>query len=138
MTQSRAEIAVIAAKTAAGMRPNPAVMYAGTLVPGKNRLRAKLRRPSLEVLEVWPRCVPNQRRKAEFSRTVGPTFRVSAKTPRSPTHRPIKALMKATFGLRELDAVRVAAVIVAPSSERKPPSTIAPANSRTSPELVGT
>src|SRR5713226_5496196 len=44
--QTIAETAVIAAKASAGIRPNPAEMYAGSLVPGKNRLRARLNRPT--------------------------------------------------------------------------------------------
>src|SRR5579883_390553 len=61
-------------------------------------------------------------------RRAGPPRRARAYTPRSPNHRPANALKKAILGSSVAVAVRVAAVIVAPSSETNAPSMMANAN----------
>src|SRR6266699_114924 len=43
--QAIADTAVITANASTGMRSNPAEMYAGNLVPGRNRLNARVRWP---------------------------------------------------------------------------------------------
>ncbi len=67
---------------------------------------------------------PKSRENQRWLRIGGPMWRARTYTPRSPTQRPANALKNAIFALSTQVAASVAAVIVAPSSERKAPPTI--------------
>src|SRR5439155_20155923 len=77
--QAIAETAVIAAKVNTGMRSKPAEMYAGSRVPGKNRLNARLNWPSFLrglLVRVFPFSIHPANHRCCVIR--GPMLRVSA------------------------------------------------------------
>ena len=77
--QAIAETAVVAAKVNTGMRSKPAEMYAGSRVPGKNRLNARLSWPSFP-RESLARVFPFANHPANHRCCMirGPMLRVSA------------------------------------------------------------